>query len=199
LLVRAFVLGTISTVVLALPLGGCLRDPYVSTSSVVTSGQWKIDRMTDRVTGAPISSAGVTAMASNAAEPFPQLSFMQLSCFINSPVISFKFPFKVGSERNSFLGYRFDENPGHETNARFVASASTVIIEDDKEVTEFIRELATAKVLYIRTRSFNAGRTVAEYKVDGAPAAIAAAYAGCPVTPLPPPQRVATQSPSKRR
>jgi len=92
-----------------------------------------------------------------------------------------------------------DENPGHETNARFVASASTVIIEDDKEVAEFIRELASAKVLYIRIRSFNAGRTTAEDKVDGASAAIAAAYATCPVKPLPPPQRVATQSPSKRR
>jgi len=71
------------------------------------------DRMTDRVADAPISSAGVSAMASNAAEPFPQLSFMQLSCFINSPV-SFKFPFKVDSKRNSFLGYRFDENPDHD-------------------------------------------------------------------------------------
>ena len=107
------------------------------------------DRMTDRVADAPISSAGVSAMASNAAEPFPQPSFMQLSCFINSPVIGFKFPFKVDSERNSFLGYRFDENPDHDPNARFVASASTVIIEDDREVAEFARELATAKVLYI--------------------------------------------------
>jgi hypothetical protein len=197
--VRAFVLRAISAVVLALPLSGCLRDPYVSTSSVVTSGQWKIDRMTDRVAGAPISSASVTAMASNAAEPFPQLSFMQLSCFINSPVISFKFPFKVGSERNSFLGYRFDENPGHETNARFVASASTVIIEDDKEVAEFARELATAKVLYIRIRSFNAGRTAAEFKVDGASAAIAAAYATCPVKPPAPAQRVATSGLKRRQ
>jgi len=197
--VRASVLGAISAVVLALPLCGCKRDPYVSTSSVVTSGQWKIDRMTDRVAGAPIGSASVSAMASHAGELFPQDSYMHLSCFINSPVISFKFSHKVGSERNSFLGYRFDENPGHETNARFVASASTVIIEDNKEVAEFVRELATAKVLYIRIRSFNAGRTAAEYKVDGASAAIAAAYATCPVKPLPPPQRVATQSPSKRR
>jgi hypothetical protein len=90
------------------------------------------DRMTDRVADVPISSAGVSAMASNAVEPFPQLSFMQLSCFINSSVISFKFPFTVDSERNSFLGYRFDESPDHDPNARFVASASTVIIEDDR-------------------------------------------------------------------
>ncbi len=157
------------------------------------------DRMTDRVADAPISSAGVSAMASNAAEPFPQLSFMQLSCFINSPVISFKFPFKVDSERNSFLGYRFDENPDHDPNARFVASASTVIIEDDREVAEFARELATAKVLYIRIRSFNAGRTAAEFKVDGAAAAIAAAYATCPVKPPAPPQRAATSGVKRRQ
>jgi hypothetical protein len=196
--VRACVARIIPALVLALPLGGCMRDPYVSTSSVVTSGQWKIDRISDRVTGAPISSANATAMASSAAVVFPKPVGLQLLCFIDSPVISFKFEFKVGSERNSFLGYRFDENPGHETNARFVASANTVIIEDDREVAEFIRELATAKVLYIRIRSFNAGRTTAEFKVDGAPAAIAAAYATCPVKPLTP-QRVASQPQSKRR
>jgi hypothetical protein len=189
--VRLFVLRAIPAVVLALPLGGCLRDPYVSTTSIVTSGQWKIDRMTDRVTGAPISSAGVNAMASNANVAFPQLSFMQLSCFINSPVISFRFGFKVCSERNSFLGYRFDENPGHETSARFVSSVNTVIIEDDREVAEFVRELATAKVLYIRIRSFNVGRTAAEYKVEGAPAAIESAFATCPVKQLKPPQQAA--------
>jgi hypothetical protein len=197
--VRAFVLRAIPGVVLALSLSGCMRDPYVSTSSVVTSGQWKIDRITDRVAGAPISSASVGAMASNANVVFPQPVNMQLLCFVNSPVVSFKLEFKVGSERNSFLGYRFDENPGHETNARFAASANTVIIEDDREVAEFARELATAKVLYIRIRSFNAGRTAAEFKIDGAPAALAAAYATCPVKPLTPPQRVATQSPLKRR
>jgi len=157
------------------------------------------DRMTDRVADAPISSAGVSAMASNAAEPFPQPSFMQLSCFINSPVIGFKFPFKVDSKRNSFLGYRFDENPDHDPNARFVASASTVIIEDDREVAEFARELATAKVLYIRIRSFNAGRTAAEFKVDGAAAAIAAAYATCTVKPPAPPQRVAISGVKRRQ
>ena len=51
--------------------------------------------------------------------------------------------------------------PDHDPNARFVASASTVIIEDDRGVAEFAREFATAKVLYIPIRSFNAGRTAA--------------------------------------
>ena len=99
---RASVLGAISVVVLALPLVGCKRDPYVSTSSVVTSGQWKIDRISDRVAGAPISSASVSAMASHAGELFPQDSYMHLSCFINSPVINFKFARKgAASETHS--------------------------------------------------------------------------------------------------
>jgi hypothetical protein len=194
--VRAFSLA-IAAAVLALPLSGCMRDPYVSTASVVKSGQWEIDRISDRVAGAPISSASLKAMASNTVEPFPQASVMQLLCFVNSPVVSFKFQFKVGSERNSFLGYRFDENPGRETNARFIASASTAIIEDDTEVAEFVRELATANVLYIRIRSFNAGRTTAEYQVSGAPAAIASAFATCPVKQPKAPQQAVP--PSRKR
>jgi hypothetical protein len=196
--VRHRILCVISTVAVALSVSGCFRDSYVSTASIARSGNWKIDQKIDRVTGAPISSAFTTAMASNATEAFPQLATLQLSCFINSPVISFRFDSKVGSERNSFLGYRFDEKPGHETSARFVATANTIIIEDDAEVAEFVRELATSQVLYVRSRSFNAGRTAAEFKVDGAPAAIASAFATCPVKQAAPSQRVATQNQRKR-
>jgi hypothetical protein len=41
--------------------------------------------------------------------------------------------------------------------------------------------MATADVLYVRIRSLNSGRTSAEFHVAQAPAAIAAAYAGCPL------------------
>ena len=45
-------------------------------------------------------------------------------------------------------------------------------------------DLASSSLLYVRIRSLTAtGRTSAEFKVAGAPAAIAAAYAGCPLTP----------------
>jgi hypothetical protein len=59
--------------VLAVPLSGCLRDSYVSTSSIVTSGNWRIERQPDRITGAPISSALLTAMASNSIAGFPTI------------------------------------------------------------------------------------------------------------------------------
>ena len=47
---------------------------------------------------------------------------------------------------------------------------------------QFISELTLANALLIRIRSFTGGRTTADFKVAGAPAAIAAAYAGCPLT-----------------
>ncbi len=185
---------------MALPLGGCniTRDPYVSSSLVTRSGSnWKIDRQADRVSDGPISLAVAQGKASNSNVAWSQPARLQLSCFIDKPVVSFRFEFKVGSDRNSFLGYRFDEKPGHETNARFLANALTVVIDHDDEVAQFVSDLATSNVLHIRIRSFNRGRTTAEFKVDGAEAAIASAYAACPVK-KPEPQRVATQSARKR-
>jgi hypothetical protein len=73
-----------------------------------------------------------------------------------------------------------------------------VVIEDRAEVAQFVSELATSSALYVRTRSLNASRTSAEFKVDGAAAAIDAAFAGCPVSqPAPAPQR--PMPPARRR
>jgi hypothetical protein len=181
--VRVRLLHLASAAVLALSLGGCLRDPYVATETLVKSGSWQIERQPDRVTGGTIGSALTNAMASNTVEPFPQLATLQLLCFLDKPVANFRFPFKVGTDSNSFIGYRFDEKPGHEIGGHFMANTASVAIEEPADVAQFVSELATSSVLYIRIRSFNVGRTAAEFKVDGAPAAIASAYAACPVKP----------------
>jgi hypothetical protein len=189
--VRACILRVVAAVIPALLLGACLRDPYVYASATEPIGSWRIEKQTDRVTGTPINSAYViTRTSSNADSLFPQPAMMSIGCFLGSPIVKFAFEFKVGTNMNSFLGYRFDEKPGHEIGARFVANSSAVVIEDKAEVAQFINELATSNVLYVRIRSLNAGRSAAEFKVDGAAAAIEAALAGCPVAqPAPAPQR----------
>jgi hypothetical protein len=168
----------------ALALGACAgpRDPMVEGRTGVTSGPWQIERAVDQVTQAPVSSAFVlTRTVSNSYVAFPPPAGLQLSCFKGEPIVRFKFPFKIGSTRNAQLGYVFDKNPGREPDARFIEGQKNVVIEDTGEVARFTDELANAKTLYIRIRSLNAGRTSAEFQVDGAPAAIAAAYAGCPI------------------
>jgi hypothetical protein len=72
-----------------------------------------------------------------------------------------------------------------------VQGASIVIIEEAAEVAQFVSELATSSVLYVRIRSYNGGRTAAEFKIDGAPTAIQSAFSRCPVTP-PTPARTAS-------
>ena len=105
-------------------------------------------------------------------------------------MVTLRFEFKIGTNLNSILGYRFDDKPGHEIGARFIASANTVVIEEPAEVAQFASELATSNSLYVRIRSLNAGRSSAEFKVDGAPAAVAAGFDGCPTAqPAPSPQR----------
>jgi hypothetical protein len=182
--VRIGIVGCVSVVVPALLLGACARDPLVSTSQAVPAGNWRIERQVDRVTGAPLSSALLTTRASsNSAVPFPHPAMLQLTCFKEQPLVRLSFEFKVGSNRNSMLGYRFDDKPGHEIEARFLQDFKTVVIEDKAEVARFVGELATSSVLYVRIRSLNAGRSTAEFRLDGAPAAIEAAFAGCPTTP----------------
>jgi hypothetical protein len=180
----------VPAIVLALSAGGCARDSLVSTASAVPVGNWKVERQVDRITGAPLSSALLTTRSSsNTAVAFPQIATMQLLCFKSDPVVRIAFEFKVGSTQNSTLGYRFDDKPGHEIDARFIQDYKTVMIEDRAAVAQFVGELATSNALYVRIRSLNAGRSTAEFNLEGAPAAIEAALAGCPATPpAPPPQ-----------
>ena len=89
---------------------------------------------------------------------------------------------KIGSNKNATLGYRFDEKPGHEPKARFLADFRTAVLEEKAEVAQFVGELATSNLLYVRIRSLNAGRSTAEFRLNGAPAAIEAAFANCPLS-----------------
>jgi hypothetical protein len=187
----------VAFVIMALGMGGCMRDSYVATPASTITGNWKIERQEDRITGAPVPSAMVmTTNASNSFVDYARPASLQLTCFDGKPLVRFVFDFKIGTNPNSILGYRFDDRPGHDNvAARFLHEHRTVVIEDGAEVARFADELATANSLLIRVRSLNAGRTTAEFKLDGAPQAIAAAFAACPPPPLTAP---ASARPTKR-
>ena len=162
-------------------LACCARDPIVTGMDATTVGNWHVEKGADRITGTPISSALiVTHTVSTAKIIVPPAAQMQLICFKQEPTAVFRFQFKIGSTRNAEFGYRFDDKPGHIAKARFVDDYKTVVIEDKEEMVRFVGEMATSKVLYVLIRSLTVGRTSAEFHVDGAPAAVDAAFAGCP-------------------
>lgn len=80
---------------------------------------------------------------------------------------------------NSFFAYRFDEKPGRETDARFLFHDKSVVIEDRAAVVQFLGELVTSQELFIRIRALNAGRSAAEFKVEGARETVNAALGEC--------------------
>jgi len=174
---------------MTLGLGACAgRDPYVVAPASTPSGNWKIERQIDRITGVPVPAAtNAIDNASNSFAERPGPASMQLTCFDGKPMVRFAFAFKVGSDTNSILGYRFDEKPGRDNvgGVRFLQEHKTVVIEDRAAVATFVGDLNGSNTLLIRIRSLNAGRTTAEFKLDGSPAAIEAAFAGCPLTPPP--------------
>ncbi len=173
-------------VVVSLGLGGCIRDPYVTNDYESRSGEWWISRQIDRVTGAELPSASVYDYASNTNEDFPKLSSFQLTCLDGKPIVRFAFAFKVGNDRDTVLGYRFDDRPGHENvESRVLLGKKLVVIEEKAALAQFMSELPGSEKLYIRLRSMILGRTSAEYLLEGSEAAIHAAFANCPMPPLP--------------
>ncbi len=60
---------------LGMVLGACqMRDPYVAAPATATSGNWKIERQVDRVTGVPVPSATNINNASNTFAERPSLA-----------------------------------------------------------------------------------------------------------------------------
>ena len=165
-------------------VGGCLtRDPAVSVSNATSSGNWKIEKTVDRITGAPLPSAQLmTRTSSNSAVSTPKPAGLQLTCFEGQPLVRFAFEFKVGTDANSSLGYRFDDKPGRDdVKSRILPGYQVIVIDDPAAVADFIRDLEGAKSLYVRIRSLHAGRTTAEFELDGSAAAVQAAFSACPL------------------
>lgn len=174
---------TVLPIVLAFLLGGCLvRDAsYTMAAPPQISGAWRVEHRVDRISGEPSPTAFVVARATNTKADHARPTLLQLMCFNKQPVVRLAFEFRVGANRNSTLGYRFDDKPGHDAEATFMQDFRAIVIEDNAEVARFMDELETSSLLLVRVASLFAGRTTAEFRVHGAAPAIETVLAACPL------------------
>ncbi len=182
-------IGLVPALGLALALGACVTN--APPTQKLSAGEWRIEGRTDRVADKPsFTAVNVTRSRNAGVNPLElQLATLQLLCFDNAPVVRLHFSHSVGSNRNSRLSYRFDQNPGRDVEARILRDYKTIVIEDRDDVISFINEMRTASSLIVQVHSLATSMSSADFKVGGAPAAIDAAYAGCP---LPEKQRSAS-------
>jgi hypothetical protein len=115
--VRAILFGA-----LALALAAC---------NAKEAGEWKIEQRLDRVSDKPQYTVGLVARSHNrkAEQQHPtrlKLASLQLMCFDNAPVVRLHFTHDVGSNRNSRLNYRFDQNPGRDPSVRIMQDFQTM-------------------------------------------------------------------------
>jgi hypothetical protein len=197
--VRGYLLRPLWLGVVALWLGACTRDPYVGTyfggGPAKWAGKWRVATLTDRVTAAPFAAAVLdTRNSSNSEVTFPQPATMEVACFRNKPIIRFAFAFKIGTTRNAEFAYRFDDKPGRVADARITLDHTFLVVEDEGAVRLFINEMTGSQTLYMHVRTINAGRSSAEFELEGARIAVDAALAGCPVKPTATPPRTAKLS-----
>ena len=92
------------------------------------------------------------------------------------------FELKGGSDRTAWLAYRFDEKPGREVKVRFLNGFRDVVIEDEAELAQFAHELATSeRSCTCASAWLTADRAPTEFRLAGAPAAVAAGFGNCPL------------------
>jgi hypothetical protein len=161
---------------------GCAGARQAAVPSSNT-GLWKIDQRYDRITG---TLAPTAMLRKQVVDPYTLVfheAMLQLICFNGAPVVRFAFDFNIGSANSTTLSYRFDDKPGHpNVKAKLIGRGIKVLlIEERAAVAQFVNELATSNVLYLRIASMTAGRTNLDFRVTGAAAAIEASYAVCPI------------------
>jgi hypothetical protein len=171
------------TLVLLLVLAGCVpRDrSYTLSAPSQTIGNWRVEYRVDRVTGRPAPIAFMpTFITNNKSDKFLPEALLQITCFKGKPIVKIEFGLRVGAERNSTVAYRVDDRPGDEVEATFLPDHKTVMIEDDAAVAKLLDDLAPAALLLVRVNSLFAGRTMAEFRVGGAGAAMEPVLTQCP-------------------
>lgn len=92
--------------VLALWLGGCALDPFVTFGGenyTTRAGTWVVETNVDPITGVAVPSARNATIRSSSAELdlFASPASLQLTCSGKDPVIKIAYDFKVGSSINS--------------------------------------------------------------------------------------------------
>lgn len=170
---------------LAPPTAGAEEASLTATAPPVPTA-WIINRKIDRITGKPAPTAYViTTKTSRSGRHLLGGVGVELVCFEKKPVVKLMFTLRAGANRNSTLGYRFDDKPGHEPKATFLQDHKTIVIDDKAEVTQFFDELAVSNILLVRVTSLFVGTSAAEFRVHGGKAAIDAVTSECPLKPEP--------------
>jgi hypothetical protein len=164
--------------VLASSLGACASGG----STLQSSGNWKIERRIDRISGAPAARVYLQKMVLDARGQF-QTATLQLGCFNDRPIVHLAFNFRIGTQKNAIVEYRFDANPGRRASAEILSDHRTLVIDARDELAQFVGELATSSLLIVRVVSLTDPRTEVQFHTAGAQPAIEAAYANCPLQP----------------
>lgn len=172
----------IAALVWPLVLVACAGDPVrTAVPDQPNTGQWKFEQRSDPVSGSQVTTAWLSISRYHFLSAKFYEGELQLMCFKTRPVVRLAFNLRIGSDKTAALAYRFDENPGRYAKAKFFAREKFIVIDDRKEVADFVEQLQSAQSLFLRVTRLRAGSFTAKFPVHGGQHAVDAAFAECPV------------------
>jgi hypothetical protein len=162
-------------------LASCAGTSLLGPGAEVSySGEWKISRSTDSVSGEKTADIQLISSAtSHGSYSFPGAAKLQLVCFKGQPMVHFQFGFQIGSKADSEISYRFDDKSTHAIKPHILRGLEIMVIEDKGEVAQLMKELAAANTLYVTINSLAKGGSTASFNVAGASAAIDLVHKAC--------------------
>jgi hypothetical protein len=162
-------------------LGACAgTNPLGPGAEVMSSGEWQISKATDSVSGEKAANIQlISNKTSQGSLTFPGGAKLQLVCFNGQAVAHFQFGFQIGSKADSEISYRFDDKPAHTIKPHILRGLEMMVIENKAEVSQFMKELATANTLYLTINSLAKGSSAASFNVTGAAPAIELVHRAC--------------------
>lgn len=171
-------------VIVAGAVGGCMTasgGPNAGATAPPT-GAWKVNRRADPVTGSAVDAWVASTRVSSRTKLFPDPAGVQFLCYKSEPMVRLRFAEKVGANRSTSFAYRVDDASARAPSVRILQDHRTIVIEDRQDVATFVKDVSAAAALHVSVESLTVvGKTTATFPVGGAPAAIEAAFADCPL------------------
>lgn len=168
---------------LGLLLAGGGANPATSSPAVEfmqSSGLWQVRQITDQISGKPVTTAMLrTIKVQQQSRQRRQVAQLAIFCASGKPVVLLMFSAPITTRQSVSFVYRIDNNSAQTLTVEAAPGLRGVVVKDERQVTDFLRQIAPSSRLVARITSPTVGISEAEFSAAGASTAIDAALSPC--------------------
>jgi hypothetical protein len=147
---------------------------------VQSSGLWQVRQITDQISGKPVTTAQLkTLKVQQQSRKRQQVAQLAIFCASGKPVVLLLFTGPITTRQSVSFVYRIDNNAGQTREAEAAPGHNGMVVKNEHQVGEFLRQIGSSSKLVVRIVSPTVGISEAEFNTAGAAIAMDAALGKC--------------------